>query len=156
MPIACIGILQNLIRNKGEIMQRYRNKLLILGIVGVSLICIINGPQVTTTLEKVILGTLLGDIPAPPTFGMRYTGFNSGWVLSYDTDLTLEALREYYLEELLKQHWEIEHYSEHNQECILAKRNSVIRVIEMRPAPGYRSRIQVRFDELDCNFETSP
>lgn len=136
--------------------HKYRVKLLFL--IGTCIICacLYYAAPITAFIERLTLNYLLGDVPAPPNYAIKYTGYNSGWALSYDTNLSFEAVKNFYIAELPEQNWAIEYYSETAHECIFATRNGVVRIIEVRIAPQYTSRVEVRFDELSCHFEPPP
>jgi hypothetical protein len=132
-------------------MRVNRQNLLIISVV-VCCILVINMGTILFFVRDVGLSILLGDIPVPPTYADKIASYNTGWILIYDTMLTSEALKEYYLAKLPEQNWSIEYYSTPILDCILAKRNQVVRVIEISGASRYTSRVQVRFDGLSCKF----
>ena len=139
-------------------MYKLRTRLLILlGITAVSLICCLNsGPQIFALGQDVVLNHQLGDIPAPPSYNVKYSSYGGGWLLGYESDLSIDVLKEYYMTELSQQNWEIEHYSGTYRECILAKRGQVYRVIEITEFKVSGSKVHVRFNAGACSFSSLP
>lgn len=133
---------------------------LLLGMIVLSfIVCLNNGPAIFVLVQDTVISYQLGDIPAPPSYTDKYSLYGGGWLLGYESDLSIEALKDYYLTELANQNWEIKHYSGFLVECIRAKRKESYRIIEIRPVTSSVNKVHVHFFDGaggSCSFSNLP